>query len=74
MIDSICNCMQIFHNAVVYTGDDFTDAFASFEEHTNGRIAPGRFADFVALGDDPFRATPEQIKDLPILQTWLEGA
>ena len=20
--------MQIFHNAVIYTGDDFTDAFA----------------------------------------------
>ena len=93
--------MQIFHNAVVYTGDDFTDAFAvedgrfvaigadalalqgeridlngafaSFEEHTKGKIVPGHFADFVVLVEDMFRTAPAKIKDIPILQTWLEG-
>jgi predicted amidohydrolase YtcJ len=55
--------------------DSFTQAgaYASFEEHTKGRIAPGHCADFVVLGEDPFRTAPAKIKDIPILQTWLEG-
>jgi NDP-sugar pyrophosphorylase family protein len=55
--------------------DSFTQAgaFASFEEHTKGRIAPGHWADFVVLGEDPFQTAPVKIKDIPILQTWLEG-
>lgn len=55
--------------------DSFTQAgaFASFEEHTKGKIAPGHCADFVVLGDDPFQTAPAKIKDIPILQTWLEG-
>ena len=55
--------------------DSFTQAgaFASFEEHTKGRIAPGHRADFVVLGEDPFQTAPAKIKDVPILQTWLEG-
>ena len=55
--------------------DSFTQsgAFASFEEHTKGRITPGQYADFVVLGDDPFQTAPAKIRDIPILQTWLEG-
>lgn len=55
--------------------DSFTQAgaYASFEEHTKGRIAPGHFADFVVLGKDPFQTAPAKLKDIPILQTWLEG-
>jgi predicted amidohydrolase YtcJ len=55
--------------------DSFTQAgaFASFEEHTKGKIVPGYCADFVVLGDDPFQTAPAKIKDIPILQTWLEG-
>lgn len=55
--------------------DSFTKAgaWASFEENINGRIAPGQYADFVVLSTDPFRADPAQIKDIPILQTWLNG-
>ena len=55
--------------------DSFTQAgaFASFEEHTKGRIVPGYCADFVVLGEDPYRTAPAKIKDIPILQTWLEG-
>ena len=55
--------------------DSFTQAgaFASFEERTYGRIAPGHCADFVVLGEDPFQTAPAKIKDVPILQTWLEG-
>ena len=41
--------MQIFHNAVVYTGDDFTDAFA---------VEAGRFA---AVGADALALQGEHI-------------
>ena len=41
--------MQIFHNAVVYTGDDFTDAFA---------VEDGRFA---AIGADALALRGERI-------------
>ena len=55
--------------------DSFTraGAYASFEEQTKGRIAPGYDADFVVLAEDPFRTDPAKIRDIPILQTWLEG-
>ena len=55
--------------------DSFTraGAYASFEEQIKGRIAPGYYADFVVLGEDPFRADPAKIRDIPILQTWLDG-
>ena len=55
--------------------DSFTagGAWAGFEEDTKGVIAPGFLADFVVLGADPFTAAPGQIKDIPILETWLGG-
>ena len=55
--------------------DSFTKAgaYASFEEHTKGQIIPGQYADFTVLGADPFRTDPAQIKDIPVLQTWLNG-
>ena len=55
--------------------DSFTKAgaYASFEEHTKGQIKPGFLADFVVLGADPFQIDSASLKDIPILQTWLEG-
>ena len=55
--------------------DSFTQAgaYASFDEHTKGRIAPGQLADFVVLGADPFRTDPSRIREIPVLQTWLDG-
>ena len=55
--------------------DSFTKAgaYASFEEHIKGQIAPGHYADFVILGADPFKTAPAQLKDIPILETWLNG-
>ena len=55
--------------------DSFTQAgaYASFEEHTKGSIAPGQYADFVVLGGDPFQTDPMRIKNISVLQTWLEG-
>ena len=55
--------------------DSFTigGAYAGFEEHIKGRIAPGFLADFVVLGADPFRTDPGRIRDIPILETWIAG-
>ena len=56
--------------------DSFTKAgaYASFEENIKGAIQPGMLADFVILGKNPFQASPDELKDIPILQTWLDGA
>ena len=55
--------------------DSFTiaGAYASFEENIKGRIAPGHRADFTVLGANPFRVDHGQIKDIPVLETWLNG-
>ena len=55
--------------------DSFTKAgaYASFEEDIKGQIQTGMLADFVILGADPFQTAPDRLKDIPILQTWLDG-
>lgn len=55
--------------------DSFTKggAWASFEENKKGTIAPGMLADFVVLGANPFAADPMQIRNIPILATYLAG-
>ena len=55
--------------------DSFTKwgAYASFQEHIKGRIAPGMTADFTVLGADPFRTAPEEIQSIPILAAYLAG-
>ena len=55
--------------------DSFTiaGAKASFEEAIKGQIAPGMLADFVILGENPFNADVNKLKDIPILATYLGG-
>lgn len=55
--------------------DSFTKAGAraSFEERKKGQIQPGMLADFVLLGENPFDAKPEKLKNVPILATYLNG-
>jgi len=55
--------------------DSFTKmgAYASFEETIKGEIKPGMLADFVVLGEDPFAADPQSIKDIPVVATYLGG-
>ena len=55
--------------------DSFTKAgaYASFEENIKGEIKPGHLSDFVILGENPFLTPPDKLKDIPILQTWLDG-
>ena len=49
-------------------------AYASAEEHTKGRLAPGYLADFVVLADNPLAVAPVALRDIPVLQTWVGGA
>jgi predicted amidohydrolase YtcJ len=48
-------------------------AYASFEEDIKGSVAPGRLADMVILSADPLKAPPEQIKDIRVEMTIIDG-
>lgn len=48
-------------------------AHASFEEKRKGSIEPGKLADLVVLGRDPFRESPSKLVDIPIERTMTGG-
>ncbi len=48
-------------------------AYASFEEDVKGSITPGKLADMVVLSDDPLKSPPEQIKDIRVEMTIIDG-
>ncbi len=50
-----------------------TAAFAAFAEDRLGILAPGMRADFVILDVDPMQATPQQIWNGKVLETWIDG-
>jgi len=48
-------------------------AFACGEEHLKGTITPGKVADFVVLAEDPFRVGLEDLPEIPIDMTIVNG-
>jgi predicted amidohydrolase YtcJ len=42
-------------------------------EHEIGSLEMGKLADFVILDKDPRRVDPEHIKDIAVLETWMDG-
>jgi hypothetical protein len=49
-------------------------AYAGFAEDRLGTLERGRFADFVLIDRDIFAgATPEQIRETKVLETWIAG-
>ncbi len=48
-------------------------AYASFEENLKGSISPGKLADLVVLGRDPFREDPSKLIGIPVQRTMVEG-
>lgn len=48
-------------------------AFASFEENSKGSIEPGKLADLVVLGRDPFEENPATLITIPIERTMAGG-
>lgn len=48
-------------------------AYESFEENNKGTLAPGKYADLVILGEDPFRVETNRIEKIPVIETWVGG-
>jgi hypothetical protein len=48
-------------------------AYASFEENLKGSITPGKLGDLTVLEEDPRRANPDGIKDIPVWMTVVGG-
>lgn len=48
-------------------------AYAAFAEDRIGRIAPGLRADFLFVDVDPLLASPAQLRDARVLETWIAG-
>ena len=55
--------------------DSFTSAGAraGFEEQEKGRIREGMLADFVILGQDPFKTEPSRLHGIPVIAAYLAG-
>ena len=48
-------------------------AYAEFQEHDKGRLAPGQLADLVILGEDVLAVPAERIKDVKVETTIVGG-
>ena len=48
-------------------------AYAAFEEHKKGTIAPGKLADFTVLSEDPFRVDPSDLSRIDVVMTIVDG-
>ncbi|MEM9553059.1 MAG: amidohydrolase [Acidobacteriota bacterium] len=49
-------------------------AWQLFSEHEVGSLEVGKYADLVILDADPRRVKPEGIKDIAVLETWMNGS
>ena len=48
-------------------------AYASFEEDKKGKIKKGMLADFVVLNENLFEIEKTKIKNIKVLQTYVDG-
>ncbi len=48
-------------------------AYASYEENLKGSIEPGKLADLVVLGRDPFKEDPSSLIHIPVERTMVGG-
>ena len=48
-------------------------AYAGFAENEFGTLAPGQMADFLVVDRDPMLASPTELRNLKVLETWIGG-
>ncbi len=48
-------------------------ALATFDEKVKGTISPGKFADLVVLSEDPTELPPEELKEIKVEMTIING-
>ena len=48
-------------------------AWQLFSEHEVGSLEPGKYADLVILEKDPRRVSADTIREIRLLETWLDG-
>jgi hypothetical protein len=48
-------------------------AWQLFSEHEIGSLEPGKFADLVILDKDPRSVNPDAIREIRVLETWMDG-
>ncbi len=63
-------CLSLQETLEAYT---INCATASGEQDVLGSLEAGKLADFVILPDDPFKISPEQLRDMKPLATVLDG-
>jgi hypothetical protein len=49
-------------------------AYAGFAEEKFGRLAPGQLADFIIVDRDPMLASPGDLRQTKVEETWIGGA
>ncbi len=54
----------------IYT---YNSAYAEFQEEVKGSIEEGKLADLVVLERDPLTTRAEELKDIRVDQTWVDG-
>jgi len=63
-------CISVMEAIKLYT---WNGAYASFEEDIKGSIEFGKLADLVVLNDSILNVSPDQIKDLKVEKTMIDG-
>ena len=48
-------------------------AWQLFSDHEVGSLEPGKLADMVILEQDPHDVRPDEIKNIQVLETWMDG-
>ncbi len=48
-------------------------AYAGFEESLKGTIEPGKLADLIVVSEDPTSIDPEEIKNIKVIKTIIDG-
>ena len=50
-----------------------TGAYLNFEEDIKGTLEPGKFADMIVLSKDIMTIADDEIMDIDVLQTYVDG-